>query len=150
VGHGGGFKKIEKNHLLRKLNMDFLKLSLTVQEMVLKTALSCPEFEPQSDNNYSICYASENGHTEIVKLLLADPRVNPSDQDNCAIQCASGSGSGHTEIVKLLENHKKPVLTENKDSKFLIDGDTEELIVKQVIEKLQPVNRHIYKVRPFE
>ena len=47
--------------------------------------------------------ASENGHTEVVKLLLADPRVDPAAGNNWAIRFASENG--HTEIVKLLLDH---------------------------------------------
>ena len=45
-------------------------------------------------------WASVNGHTETVRLLLADPRVDPSDGNNGAIRAASRNG--HTEIVRLL------------------------------------------------
>ncbi len=41
-----------------------------------------------------------NGRTEVVKLLLADPRVDPSAKDNEAIQLASEYG--YAESVKLL------------------------------------------------
>ncbi len=50
--------------------------------------------------DYAIIKASANGHTEIVKLLLDDPRVDPSVLFNEAIMDASANG--HTEIVKLL------------------------------------------------
>ena len=41
--------------------------------------------------------ASENGHTEVVRLLLTDPRVDPAAEDNCAIRYASRNG--HTEVI---------------------------------------------------
>ena len=31
----------------------------------------------------AIQYASENGHTDIVRILLADERVDPSTDNNC-------------------------------------------------------------------
>src|SRR3989304_5945772 len=37
---------------------------------------------------------------EVVKLLLQDPKVDPSDQNNYAIRLASRKG--HVEVVKLL------------------------------------------------
>ncbi len=52
------------------------------------------------DDNESIGWASIKGHTEIVKILLEDPRVDPSDRNNLAIRLASENG--HIEIVKLL------------------------------------------------
>ena len=48
-------------------------------------------------------WASDKGHTEIVRLLLQDPRVNPADRNNKAIIWASENG--HTKIVRLLEEH---------------------------------------------
>jgi hypothetical protein len=49
--------------------------------------------------------ASENGHLEVVKLLLADPRVDPSDYNNIAIQAASKNGQ--LEVVRLLLSHPR-------------------------------------------
>ena len=45
-------------------------------------------------------YASIVGHTEIVKMLLGDPRIDPSTNNNCAIRKASKYG--HIQVVKLL------------------------------------------------
>ena len=42
------------------------------------------------------------GHHEIVKELLSDPRVDPSDCRNKAIRWASNNG--HLDVVKLLLN----------------------------------------------
>jgi len=53
-----------------------------------------------SDVNTAIRYASSNGRTEIVKFLLADPRVDPSANNSDAIRWASNNG--HLEVVKLL------------------------------------------------
>ncbi len=44
--------------------------------------------------------SSENGHYEVVKLLLADGRVNPSVDDNKAI--IQASKNGNPEVVKIL------------------------------------------------
>ena len=56
--------------------------------------------DPTVDNNFAIRYASNSGHPETVKFLLADPRVNPAADNNTAIRAASSNG--HAEIVKLL------------------------------------------------
>ncbi len=55
---------------------------------------------PSAENNDAIRWASKNGHTEVVKLLLADDRVDPSSRDNSAIKLASSNS--HSEVVKLL------------------------------------------------
>ena len=44
--------------------------------------------------------ASDDGQLEMVKILLKDPRVDPSDDNNNSIRRASKNG--HLEIVKLL------------------------------------------------
>lgn len=81
-----------------------------------------PEVDPSSKSNYGLqlavsmgyhrCMASEatgddrscqeefQGYVKIVKLLLKDPRVDPSDSDNNAI-CDAGY-LGWTEMVRLL------------------------------------------------
>jgi ankyrin repeat protein len=47
-------------------------------------------------------YACRNGHTEIVRLLLAPERgVNPAADGNAALSLAIRGG--HTEIVRLLK-----------------------------------------------
>jgi ankyrin repeat protein len=51
-------------------------------------------------DNAALRYAAENGHIEIVSLLLSDSRVDPSARDNEALKYAARKG--HTEVVKLL------------------------------------------------
>ena len=58
------------------------------------------QINPSAEDNAAIGYASHDGHTEIVSLLLADPRVNPATNNNWPIRCASHNG--HTEVVRLL------------------------------------------------
>ena len=48
----------------------------------------------------SLCYASMNGHLEVVRVLLKDSRVDPSADNNQAIQFASENG--HLEVVREL------------------------------------------------
>lgn len=55
---------------------------------------------PGVSNNYPIRIASQNGHLDVVKLLLNDSRVNPQALDNSAIKLASEYG--HLEVVKIL------------------------------------------------
>jgi len=57
-------------------------------------------FEDSDALNFAFRLAAENGCTEIVKLLLDDPRVDPGANDNYAIRMAGKIGC--TEIVKLL------------------------------------------------
>ncbi len=56
--------------------------------------------DPSACNNYPIRMASQNGHIEVVELLLKDPRVDPGADNNYAIRIAHQNG--HSKIVKLL------------------------------------------------
>jgi len=65
--------------------------------------LKLTDIDPSADDNYAIRIASENGQTDVVKVLLADSRLspdNPSADDNYAICIASSNG--HTDVVKVL------------------------------------------------
>jgi hypothetical protein len=52
------------------------------------------------DPDKQIRYASFYGRIEVVKKLLKDPRVDPSNCDNYAIKWASRNG--HIEVVNIL------------------------------------------------
>ncbi len=56
--------------------------------------------DPSVKDNYAIKLASENGCTEIVRLLLKDRRVDPRADNNYSIRFASIHGC--TETVRLL------------------------------------------------
>jgi len=53
---------------------------------------------PKADNSYALQWAANNGHTEIVKILI--PVSDPKACDSYALQLAATNG--HTEIVKIL------------------------------------------------
>jgi ankyrin repeat protein len=55
---------------------------------------------PAAKSNMAIKWACEKGHTEIVKLLLTDPRVNPTAQNNYSIMYAIHNG--YIDVVRLL------------------------------------------------
>ncbi len=75
----------------------------------MKLLLANSKVNPSDNNNWAIQAASQNGHPEVMKLLLTDQRVEqsfaraptgPSDYDNYAIQEASRFG--YLDVVKLL------------------------------------------------
>ena len=53
--------------------------------------------DPSASKNLTIRYASENGHMDVVKLLIAESRIDPSAVKNEAIR--DTSKRGHSEIV---------------------------------------------------
>ena len=56
--------------------------------------------DPACWNNEPIQLASENGRSEVVKILLRDWGVDPSATDDLSLRWASVNG--HAEVVKLL------------------------------------------------
>ncbi len=42
----------------------------------LKVLLSDPRVDPSANDNEALQLASENGHLDVVKVLLEDPRVS--------------------------------------------------------------------------
>ena len=62
-------------------------------------------------------------YIKIVKILLKDERVDPSDQNNDAIQWASEKG--HLEVVKLLLKDKRI--------------DKNDQIIKDIINKMKNI-----------
>ncbi len=71
---------------------------------LVRCLLSNTNLNPSAkiNNADAITLASRCGFVKIVRLLLNDPRVDPSTDDNWAIHYASREG--HTEIVRLLLN----------------------------------------------
>src|SRR3984885_10668257 len=51
-------------------------------DQLVKLLLALKGFDPAVDNNYAIRSASENGHIEVVRLLLNSGKVNPATVDN--------------------------------------------------------------------
>ncbi len=70
----------------------------------VKLALERP-IDSSVEYNYAFIIASEKGYTEIVKLLLKHPKVNPSINNNYAILLASQNE--HLDVVKLLLQDKR-------------------------------------------
>ena len=96
---------VSKEYIRSKINVnDIIEVSKYGLIDELKRLLD-KGVDPSAYNNTAIRSASENGHLEIVKLLLTDKRVDPSDGSNYAIIYASLHG--HLEVVKLLLTDKR-------------------------------------------
>jgi ankyrin repeat protein len=66
------------------------------------------EVDPSIRNNLPLRTACTKGYTEIVRLLLNDPRVNPSAANNQALE--SAVEFGRVEIVRMLMDYGKSLL----------------------------------------
>ena len=74
------------------------------------TAVQCllrADINPSAQDNYAIGVAAQNGHLDVVELLLADKRVNPSADNNYAIRWAAHWG--HLDVVQLLLKDKRVI-----------------------------------------
>jgi hypothetical protein len=72
------------NSILQDTKNSTIKASIHITQFLLSHDL----FDPSVCDNLPVKWASENGHVEVVRLLLSDNHVNPSD-DNYAITWAS-------------------------------------------------------------
>jgi len=66
---------------------------------VVRELLQDENIDPAYNDNAAIQCATEKGHTEIVRLLIADPRVDPSVR---GLVFYDACGRGRFEIVKML------------------------------------------------
>ena len=92
----------------------FIIASITGKIKYVKYVLqNLKNINPASYNNLAIIRACDNGHVEVVKLLLTDPRVNPADRGNVAFIRACENG--RVEVVKLLLTNPRvdPVVRDN-------------------------------------
>jgi ankyrin repeat protein len=60
--------------------------------------------DPAFDDQYSVYWASREGHVDTVKILLRDTRVDPSAENNHAL--CHASKYGHLHVVQLLLAHR--------------------------------------------
>ena len=83
------------------------RFNLAVRNGVVWLLQECIDagYDPSAYENWAIRLAADHGHPEVVKVLLADPRVDPSAANNFAIR--SASQNGHLEVVKALLADKR-------------------------------------------
>lgn len=103
----------------------------------IKIVLKHPNNDAAHDLNYIFCLASKIGNVNMVKLLLADPQVNPAD-NNRAIMWASQRG--HVEVLKLLLEDSRVEPTSAAFKAAAQNGQLE--AVKLLLERpeINPVN----------
>ena len=103
--------------LTKRFINSFVEGDVLKMKAVLKDGV-----DPSIGDNYAIRNASAEGHTEIVRLLLQDPRVDPTARDNMALRLAILNN--HLDIVKLLrarrnvsisDPYRHRIPTENKN-----------------------------------
>jgi ankyrin repeat protein len=88
---------------------DFLEAVSSNDVETVGYYLDDPDIDPADENNQALRSASEEGHTQMVRLLLTDPRVHPmqeieslDDNDDVEDPLILASQYGHVDIVKVL------------------------------------------------
>ena len=85
---------------MEKADLNALMIAVRNNDTETVHTLLASGVDPSKNHNIALRMAALYGQTEIVKMLLADPRVDVTDRDNDAIHKAEAAG--HWEIVDLL------------------------------------------------
>ncbi|RKP16154.1 hypothetical protein ROZALSC1DRAFT_25606, partial [Rozella allomycis CSF55] len=88
---------LRHHHRMHRYFLITLKLPFNMFRLQLLLSL-CSYWLPSIDNNYLVRIASRFGWGEIVKLLIANEKVNPAANNNYAIEWAFREN--HVDVVK--------------------------------------------------
>jgi ankyrin repeat protein len=83
------------------------------------------------DLNLAFCEASKHGRIEIIKLLLIDPKINPTYLNNWSI--IKAHNNYHLNVLQLLWQDTRVKNTLKKDCKDLYDKITKEELKANII-----------------
>jgi ankyrin repeat protein len=92
------FSYFENKSKQKKQNEFFLAIKMNNFDKVSELI---DQVNPANKDNWAIYHSSIRGYTEIVELLLKDPKVYPCSAISLAAQ------EGHLEVVKLLINDER-------------------------------------------
>jgi len=105
--------------------------------------------DPTVDDNYPLQIAAEQGHTEIVRLLLNTPGVNPIVDNNIVLE--SSASEGHAEVVELLlkDGRIDPSISDNTAIRIAAQEGHVEVVKKLLADgRVDPTadNNHAIRV----
>ncbi|KAI9341182.1 ankyrin repeat-containing domain protein [Obelidium mucronatum] len=111
----GGFESdvarllIGDESLAISANNDFLlRFMASHGEVDLTSSLLERGSDPSALDNEALRLAAENGHVDIVRLLMQDERVDPSAYENVAVKWAKRNG--HLDVVEVLLTDERCIL----------------------------------------
>ncbi len=92
--------------------------------------------DPAAENNLALRCACEEGHVQMVKLLLTDPRVQPTletekpDTEEIVNPLVAACQYGHINVAKLLlaDSRVKPEVNSNQALRFAIVSGFAEIV----------------------
>jgi len=101
-----GEKVLETNEISQKdLVVAASKTLKSKDSSFINVLLKYPGFDPGYHSNQLLRWASSNGHTELVRILMNDTRVDPSDLENAALKGAEVYE--HKDIIRILAQDKR-------------------------------------------
>jgi len=113
----------------------------------VKTMLNTiPKFNPGFEDSVVVSVCCRNKRTKILKLLLKDPRIDPSANNNQAISFAAMFNDA--DSIELLLNDDRILKT--LDNSFLYDSYKKELINKILVDVLIKKYDYINTVEEVE
>ena len=96
--------------------------------------------DPSCWDNYGIRIASNNGHLDVVKVLLKDERVDPSEYDNIAIRFTSENG--HLDVVKELLKDKRVDPSDFNNDAIKMSSENNHLgVIKELLKDKRVLNK---------
>lgn len=103
------------------------------------------------NNQMLIKFASQNGYSDIIEMLLKDDRVNPIVHNNLPI--AYAAENGHLDAVKVLMNDKRvdPSDYNNAAIKYALKNKHLSVVKqlmndKRVVDKLEPIDKQNIRI----
>lgn len=82
-------------------NLPFITAAACNNVAIARELLKDDRVNPASHRNMAITKAAENGHTDMVRLLLADSRVDPT-YEHYSPSLEGAIRNGHIDVVKIL------------------------------------------------
>lgn len=93
---------LEYNEYNDDIYNDFIKAIKNCDTEAVEMTLNSGDVDPSAHDNLALSQAGDNGCVDIIKLLLADDRVDINGKDSRAIIYAAMNH--HKEVVELLMN----------------------------------------------
>jgi ankyrin repeat protein len=129
----------------KEINYALLKTHV-MNNNIEKVKKQINSYDPRIDNNYLIQTASQSGFFEICKILLSNPKVDPSSLKNTSIILAASNG--HFKVVELLVKDKRVDPTESlNDAIYFADQERYHDITKLLFE-INAVRKSLIKDEP--
>jgi ankyrin repeat protein len=112
------YDQIQRDNIASPANIEVFRKAIYGGQFWVVSYLLSKGCDPTFDNNWAVYWASGRPNTEIVRLLLADSRVNPATDKNRALENAIRQGPLETVKLLLVDSRVNPSANNNKALKI--------------------------------